>query len=129
MNLYLIFLILIALAALFLIMVIMVQNPKGGGLDSTFGGGSGMMLGGVKQTTDFLEKATWTLFGIMIGLILLSNTIIFKQTEKTENIVTPETQQVEQPVQPQNQNGQQPLNTQNQTNQNGQQNQQPQQQK
>ncbi len=100
MNLYLIFLILIALAALFLIMVIMVQNPKGGGLDSTFGGGSGMMLGGVKQTTDFLEKATWTLFGIMIGLILLSNTIIFKQTEKEETIVTPQTQQTEQPVKP-----------------------------
>ncbi|GIS27816.1 MAG: hypothetical protein CM15mP129_00130 [Chloroflexota bacterium] len=39
----------------------MVQNPKGGGLASTFGGGGTQQLGGVKQTTDFLDKSTWTL--------------------------------------------------------------------
>ena len=98
MNLFIVFLILIVVAALLLIAVIMVQNPKGGGLDSTFGGGSGAMIGGVKQTTDFLEKATWTLFAIMVGLILLSNTIVFKQAEQKEEIAIPEA--VEQPAPP-----------------------------
>ena len=97
MNLFLVFLILIVVSALLLIAVIMVQNPKGGGLDSTFGGGSAM-IGGVKQTTDFLEKATWTLFAIMVGLILLSNTIVFKQAEQKEEISIPEA--VEQPAPP-----------------------------
>ncbi len=97
MNIFIIFLILIVVTALLLIAIIMVQNPKGGGLDSTFGGGSGMMIGGVKQTTDFLEKATWTLFGLMIGLILLSNTVIFKQKQEPEELAVPEA--IEQPVQ------------------------------
>ena len=39
--------------------VILVQNPKGGGLASGFTGGAAM--GGVRRTTDFLEKSTWYL--------------------------------------------------------------------
>ena len=102
MNLFIIFLILIVLSAFLLIAVIMVQNPKGGGLDSTFGGGGGM-IGGVRQTTDFLEKATWTLFGLMIGLILLSNTIVFKSAEEAEDIAVPEAVETPAPVpQPEN---------------------------
>jgi preprotein translocase subunit SecG len=37
----------------------MVQNPKGGGLSSTFG--NSQQIGGVQKTTDFLDKSTWTL--------------------------------------------------------------------
>jgi len=36
----------------------MVQNPKGGGLSSSFGGGSTQQLGGVKKTTDYLDTST-----------------------------------------------------------------------
>ncbi|MFN7043781.1 MAG: preprotein translocase subunit SecG [Flavobacterium sp.] len=54
-----------------LILAIMVQNPKGGGLSSSFGGSQ--QLGGVQKTTDFLDKSTWTLGGILIALILLSS--------------------------------------------------------
>ena len=55
----------------------MVQNPKGGGLSSTFG--SSQQMGGVQKTTDFLDKSTWTLGGILIALILLS-TLAFNNT-------------------------------------------------
>ena len=58
----------------------MVQNPKGGGLSSSFGGGGTQQLGGVKQTTDFLDKSTWYLGATLIGLILLSN-ITFTQSD------------------------------------------------
>jgi preprotein translocase subunit SecG len=54
-----------------LIVVIMVQNPKGGGLSSSIGGPQ--LLGGVQKTTDFLDKSTWTLGSILLGLILLSS--------------------------------------------------------
>lgn len=54
----------------------MVQNPKGGGLSSSLGGGSSQQIGGVKKTTDFLDKSTWTLAGVMLVLILLSNVAI-----------------------------------------------------
>ncbi len=56
-----------------LVIVIMVQNPKGGGLSTSFGGGGTQQLGGVKKTGDFLDKSTWTLATIMLALILLSN--------------------------------------------------------
>lgn len=49
----------------------MVQNPKGGGLSSTLGGGG--QMGGVQKTTDFLDKSTWTLATLLIVLILLSS--------------------------------------------------------
>lgn len=49
----------------------MAQNPKGGGLSSTFGGASSAQFG-VQRTNDFMEKATWTLGGIIVVLCLLS---------------------------------------------------------
>ena len=51
----------------------MVQNPKGGGLSSSFGGGGNQVVGGVKKTGDFLDKSTWILAGFLIVLILASN--------------------------------------------------------
>ncbi len=65
------FLIAITIVCFLLILAVMVQNPKGGGLSSSFGGSQ--QLGGVQKTTDFLDKSTWTLFGILIALILLSS--------------------------------------------------------
>ena len=65
--------ILLIATCLLLVLVILVQNPKGGGLSSTFGGGSSQMLGGVKKTNDFLDKATWTLSIVLVALVLIIN--------------------------------------------------------
>src|SRR5210317_190895 len=73
MDTFTIFLILIVFVAFLLVVAIMVQNPKGGGLSSAFGGGGTQQLGGVKKTTDFLDKSTWALATLLIALILLSN--------------------------------------------------------
>ena len=70
---YTLFLILIMIVAFLLILIIMVQNPKGGGLSSSFGGGGTQALGGVQNTTNFLDKSTWTLSIVLLMLILLSN--------------------------------------------------------
>ncbi|XMO87478.1 preprotein translocase subunit SecG [Algibacter sp. AS12] len=76
MSTFTIFLVLIVVVAFLLIVVIMVQNPKGGGLSSSFGGGGTQQLGGVKKTTDFLDKSTWTLATLLLVLILVSNIAI-----------------------------------------------------
>ena len=76
MSTFSIFLILIVIVAFLLVIVIMVQNPKGGGLSSSFGGGGTQQLGGVKETTDFLDKSTWALATLLVVLILLSNIAI-----------------------------------------------------
>ncbi|MFT4673682.1 MAG: preprotein translocase subunit SecG [Saprospiraceae bacterium] len=73
MSTFTIFLILIIFVAFLLIVVIMVQNPKGGGLSSSFGGSGSTQVGGVQKTTDFLDKSTWTLGGLLLALILLSS--------------------------------------------------------
>lgn len=67
---YTLFLVLIMIVAFLLILVIMVQNPKGGGLSSSFGGTQ--QIGGVQKTTDFLDKSTWYLGIALIVLIFLS---------------------------------------------------------
>jgi preprotein translocase subunit SecG len=61
--------ILIIIASVILGFVVLIQNPKGGGLSSTFGG-VGNQLMGVKQTTDVLEKGTW-IFAAAVGLLCL----------------------------------------------------------
>ncbi len=70
-TIFTLFMILIVIASILLIIIVMAQNPKGGGLSGTFGGTSSAQFG-VQRTNDFMEKATWTLGGIIVGLILLS---------------------------------------------------------
>ena len=60
--------ILIIAASVLLILVVLVQNSKGGGLDSSFG--SANQLGGAAQSTETIEKATWTLAGTIVVLSL-----------------------------------------------------------
>lgn len=71
-------LVLTVIVAGLLIISIMVQNPKGGGLDSSFGGGGAQMIGGAKQTGDFLEKSTWFLSTLLVVLVLGVNVAISK---------------------------------------------------
>ncbi len=78
-----VFLVLITIVCFLLIVVVMVQNPKGGGLSSTFG--SSQQIGGVQKTTDFLDKSTWTLGIVLIGLILLSS--LSFESENTSKII------------------------------------------
>lgn len=70
-----IFLVLIVIVCFLLMLVVMAQNPKGGGLSSTFGSNT-QVVGGVKKTGDFLEKSTWTFAGLLIILILVANTML-----------------------------------------------------
>ncbi len=62
--------ILILLVSGLLGLIVLVQNPKGGGLAANFAG-SGSQFMGVRQTADFLEKASW---GLAIALLVLSLT-------------------------------------------------------
>jgi preprotein translocase subunit SecG len=67
------FVFLIVVACVFLGLIILVQNPKGGGLAGNVGGFSNQLMG-VKQTTDVLEKGTWVL-AIVVGLLCLFSSV------------------------------------------------------
>ena len=62
----------------------MVQNPKGGGLSSSFGGDT-QQIGGVKKTTDFLDKTTWILASLILILILFSNITLNSESDNIES--------------------------------------------
>lgn len=64
---------LIIIVCVLLILIVLVQNPKGGGLSSTFGGGGSQLFGGVKKTTDFLDRGTWVLAIVLVVLVLFAN--------------------------------------------------------
>ena len=61
---YTLFVILIVIAALLMIGIVLIQESKGGGLASQFSGYN--QIGGVRKTTDFIEKSTWFLAGFMV---------------------------------------------------------------
>ena len=61
---YTLFVILIVIAALLMIGIVLIQESKGGGLASQFSGYN--QIGGVRKTTDFIEKMTWGLAAAMV---------------------------------------------------------------
>lgn len=63
--------ILILLACVVLAFFILIQNPKGGGLQGSFGSMSSQVMG-VKQSTDVMEKGTWALISAIGGLCIIS---------------------------------------------------------
>ena len=74
-----IFVIILVLVCGLLGLIILVQNPKGGGLAGNVAGFSNQFMG-VKQTTDILEKGTWILATAVVLLCLFSTVFIPKST-------------------------------------------------
>lgn len=77
------FLILVLVASAILGFVILVQNPKGGGLAANVGGLSNQFMG-VKQTTDVLERGTW-IFATVVALLCLFSAIFIPKSGKSDN--------------------------------------------
>ncbi len=100
------FVILIILACAVLGMIILIQNPKGGGLAGNVGGFSNQLMG-VKQTTDVLEKGTWVL-AVVVGLLCLFSTVFVPRVaanntripEKVNATGLPQQQQQQAPASP-----------------------------
>ncbi|MDB5279294.1 MAG: preprotein translocase subunit SecG [Ferruginibacter sp.] len=67
--------ILIILSSVILGLIVLVQNPKGGGLSGSLGGFSNQLMG-VKQTTDVLEKGTWVFAAVVAILCVMSPVFI-----------------------------------------------------
>lgn len=73
--------------SILLILVVLVQNSKGGGLSSMFASSNNVM--GVRKTTDFLEKATWSLVAILVVFSVASAAFLHsnENSDETMNII------------------------------------------
>jgi preprotein translocase subunit SecG len=78
------FFILIVLAAIALGFLVLIQNPKGGGLSGSIGGFSNQFMG-VKKTKDVLEKGTW-IFASIIGVLCIFSSLFIKTTGTTTTL-------------------------------------------
>jgi len=95
------FLILVIIISFVLGFIVLVQNPKGGGLAGNIAGFSNQFMG-VKQTTDILEKGTW-LFAAALGVVCLISSFFISGSsaveDKTQNIGNPTQQTAAAPSQ------------------------------
>lgn len=89
---YTLIIVLILIASVLMCGIVLIQESKGGGLASSFSTSNQIM--GVRKTTDFLEKATWTLACAMIVLSVVSSAFITKTAveETPIQITTPANQ-------------------------------------
>jgi preprotein translocase subunit SecG len=79
------FLVIIAIVVCVLLgLIVLIQNPKGGGLSSNFSSSSQLL--GVQKTGDILEKGTWVLAITLIVLSLAINVIGKGGTGKVDNV-------------------------------------------
>ncbi|MEZ5013457.1 MAG: preprotein translocase subunit SecG [Chitinophagales bacterium] len=75
------------IAAVLLGLVVLIQNPKGGGLSGTFGGAANQIFG-YKRTTDDIEKITWILVVVVFVLCLGASAFNPSQTETNSTLPT-----------------------------------------
>lgn len=68
--------VLIALVCVLLMAAVLIQNPKGGGVDSTFGGSQANQMFGAAKSADFIEKATWYLAAALMILCIITSLMV-----------------------------------------------------
>ena len=77
--------ILLVILALFLVLIVIVQNSKGGGLAAGFASSNQVM--GVRKTTDFLEKATWWLAGLLVFFCIVTTVFVHPKAKIEESLI------------------------------------------
>ena len=75
---YTLFVILAVITAILLAIVVLIQESKGGGLASNVSGANSVL--GVRKTTDFVEKATWTLAALLVVFSVATSFFIHEDT-------------------------------------------------
>lgn len=88
--------ILILITCVLLVIIVLIQNPKGGGLSSEFSSSNQYM--GVRKTADFLEKATWTLAVVLLSLSLMSNLSKPTVGEEKESVIQEQIDAIQAPI-------------------------------
>ncbi len=93
--------IIIIIACILLTLIVLIQNPKGGGIAANFVAPNQIL--GARRSTDVVEKATWILAAVLIVLALGSNFARPNgeiETTATESRVKEQAENAEMPVVP-----------------------------
>ena len=90
---YTVLVVLIVILAILMCLVVLIQESKGGGLASSFSASNQIM--GVRKTTDFLEKATWSLAVFLVVMSVASAYVIPSASHKGGDVILEQAQQEE----------------------------------
>ena len=85
--------VIIVVASVLLTLIVLVQNSKGGGLAANFAAGNTTF--GVRQTADFLEKATWVLAAVVLVLCVVATFFTPRASKGSSSSIENQIQQVE----------------------------------
>ncbi len=77
------FFIILVIVCIILGLIVLIQNPKGGGLSGTLAGFNNQFMG-VKQTTDVLEKGTW-IFASILGVLCIVSVLFISNVSGTND--------------------------------------------
>ncbi len=99
--------ILIIVVCLFIVMIVLIQNPKGGGLTGGMGNTASSIIG-VQSAGDVMEKTTWGSALLLMLLCVLTafivprddNAGVIERTKTEEAAKLPSTAPVAQPTAP-----------------------------
>lgn len=61
--------------AIVLVLAVMIQNSKGGGINSSFGVTGATQILGARRSNEFIEKLTWYLAGSLALLAFVTNVV------------------------------------------------------
>ncbi|MBF0963955.1 MAG: preprotein translocase subunit SecG, partial [Alloprevotella sp.] len=78
------FVILAVITAVLLAIVVLIQESKGGGLASNVSSANSVL--GVRKTTDFVEKATWTLAALLVVFSVATSFFVHQNTDSTFDV-------------------------------------------
>lgn len=81
---YQLIVVLAVIVAVLLAIIVLIQESKGGGLASNVAGANSVL--GVRKTTDFVEKATWTLAGLLVVFAVASSFFV-KQGNTADDLI------------------------------------------
>ena len=81
---YTLFVILAVITAILLAIVVLIQESKGGGLASNVSSANSVL--GVRKTTDFVEKATWTLAALLVVFSVATSFFVHQNTDSTFDV-------------------------------------------
>lgn len=79
--------VLIAIVSVLLILVVLIQNPKGGGVDSTFGGTQANQMLGAAKSTDVVEKLTWYLAIALFVLCIITALMVDSSGSAAQGLI------------------------------------------
>ncbi|MCC5943945.1 MAG: preprotein translocase subunit SecG [Bernardetiaceae bacterium] len=81
--------ILTVIISILMIFIVLMQNPKGSGISSQFGGAGATQMLGAKSSTNIFEKITWGMATAVFVLCIVANLLLENPANQSSGYISP----------------------------------------